>query len=98
MTNFPKFLLRKSKFLSTKSYESEKEEYAVELMYVQKHSVRVGSGPGIDHRVVGGRRLGDKVFTKDLKGDWYRIIDPKDSNKTIGWIRGSLLGTMPPGQ
>ncbi len=53
-------------------------------MYVQKCSVRVRGGPGVDYRVVGARRLGDKVFTKDLEGDWYGVVDPKDLDKTVG--------------
>jgi uncharacterized protein YgiM (DUF1202 family) len=53
-------------------------------MYVQKHSVRVRSGPGVDYQVVDSRRLGDKVFTKDLEGDWYGVVDPKDLDKTVG--------------
>ena len=72
------------------------KEPTVGLMYVQKDSVRLRSGPGINHRAIGSRRLGDKIFTKDLEGDWYRIVDPKDFNKTIGWIHRSLLGKMPP--
>lgn len=72
------------------------EEPTVGLMYVQKGSVRLRSGPGINHRAVGSRRLGDKIFTRDLEGDWYRIVDPKDFNKTTGWIHRSLLGKMPP--
>ena len=88
----------KQKTPSSKSYESEKEGHEIELMYVQNRSVRVRSGPGIDYQVVGGRRLGDKVLTKDLEGDWCRIVDPEDFNKTIGWIHSSLLGKMPPGQ
>ena len=83
---------------SSKSYEPEKEGPEIKVMYVQKGSVRVRSGPGISHQTAGGRRLGDKVFTKDLEGDWYRIVDPEDFDKTIGWIHGSLLGEMPPGQ
>jgi hypothetical protein len=72
------------------------KEPTVGLMYVQKDSVRLRSGPGTNHRASGSRRLGDKIFTKDLEGDWYRIVDPKDLNKTIGWIHRSLLGKMPP--
>jgi len=83
---------------SSRPYEPEKEGYEIESMYVQKRSVRVRGGPGIDYRAVGARRLGDRVFTKDSEGDWYRIVDPGKSNKTIGWIHGSLLGKMPPGQ
>ncbi len=64
--------------------EPEKEGYEIESMYVQKCSVRVRGGPGIDYRVVGARRLGDKVFTKDLEGDWYGVVDPKDLDKTVG--------------
>ena len=82
---------------SSKFYELEKEGYEMGSMYVQKRSVRVRGGPGIAYRVVGARRLGDRVFTKDLEGDWYRIVDPEDFDKTIGWIHGSLLGKMPPG-
>jgi len=87
----------KQKTPSSKSHESEKEGHEIELMYVQKSSVRVRSGPGIDYQAVGGRRLGDIVLTKDLEGDWCRIVDPEDFNKTIGWIHRSLLGKMPPG-
>ncbi len=64
-------------------------------MYVQKRSVRVRSGPGVDYPVVDGRRLGDKVFTKNLEGDWYGVVDPKDLDKTVGWIHRSLLDKMP---
>ena len=83
---------------SSKSYELENEGHEIESMYVQKRSVRVRDGPGIDYRVVDGLRLGERVFTKDLEGDWYRIVDAGDFGKTIGWIHGSLLGKMPPGQ
>ena len=74
------------------------EEPTVESMYVQERSARVRSGPGIDYRVIDSRRLGDKIFTNNLEGGWYRIVDPKDFDKTVGWIHGSLLGEMPPGQ
>jgi len=67
-------------------------------MYVQERSVRVKAGPETDYRTVGGCRLGDKIFAKDLEGDWYRVVDPKDFDKTIGWIHRSLLDKMPPGQ
>ena len=83
---------------SSKSYEFKKEGYKTKLMYVQERSVRVRTGPGTDYRTVGGRRLGDKIFAKDLEGDWYRVVDPKDFDKTIGWIHRSLLDKMPPGQ
>lgn len=83
---------------SSKSDEPGKEGYEIKLMYVQKRSVRVRSGPGTDYRVVDGRSFGDTVSTKDLQGEWYRIVDPKDFDKTIGWIHGSLLGETPPGQ
>ena len=88
----------KDETLSSKPYEPEKEGYEIESMYVQKRSVRVRSGPGVDYRVVGARRLGDKVFTKDLEGDWYGVVDPKDLDKIVGWIHRSLLGKMPPVQ
>jgi chromosome segregation ATPase len=82
---------------SSESHESEKEDYETELMYVQKRSVRLRNGPGIEYQTVDGLRLGDRVLTKELEGDWYRVIDPEDFNKTIGWIHRSLLGKMPPG-
>lgn len=74
--------------LSSKPYE----------MYVHKWSVRVRKGPGFEYEIVSGRNLGDKIFTTELKEDWYRIVDPKDSNNTIGWIHRLLLGKIPPGQ
>lgn len=88
----------KHETLSSKLYELKKRDYKTKSMYVQERSVRVRSGPGINYRAVGGRRFGDKILTKDVKGDWHRIVDPKDSSKTIGWIHGSLLGKMAPGQ
>jgi uncharacterized protein YgiM (DUF1202 family) len=72
------------------------EEPTVELMYVQKDSVRLRSGPGLNYVTIGSRNSGEKTFTRDLEGDWYRIVDPNDFNKTIGWIHRSLLGKMPP--
>jgi tetratricopeptide (TPR) repeat protein len=82
-----KLQLKHETFLS-KSYK----------MYVHKRSVRVRKGPGIEYKIVGGRKFGDKLFTTELKGVWYRIVDPKDFHKTIGWIHRALLGKMPPGQ
>ncbi len=86
----------KHETLLSKLHELNKENDKIKLMYVQERSVRIRSGPGIDYRVVGGHRFGDELFIKDLKGDWYRIVDPKDFNKTIGWIHRSLLNKMPP--
>ena len=88
----------KDKTLSAKSYKLKKPDYKTKSMYVQERSVRVRSGPGINYRAIGGRRLGDKILTKDVKGNWYRIVDPKDFDKITGWIHGSLLDEMPPGQ
>jgi hypothetical protein len=93
-------VVREEETIAAKSKSAEDtvvlKEPTVGLMYVQKDSVRLRSGPGTNHRASGSRRLGDKIFTKDLEGDWYRIVDPKDLNKTIGWIHRSLLGKMPP--
>jgi hypothetical protein len=75
------------------SPESKKE---VKPMYVLGRSVRVRSGPGMDYRVTGVRRFGERVFTKDLKGDWYRIVSAKGFRKTIGWIHRSLLREVLP--
>jgi hypothetical protein len=75
------------------SPESKKE---VKPMYVLGRSVRVRSGPGMDYRVTGGRRFGERVFTKDLKGDWYRIVSATGFRKTIGWIHRSLLREVLP--
>jgi len=82
----------------SKSDEPEKEGYEIKPMYVQKRSVRVRNGPGTDYRVVDSRSFGDKVFTKGLEGEWYSIVDSEDFDKTLGWIHGSLLGEMPPGE
>ena len=66
----------KHETLSSKLYELKKRDYKTKSMYVQERSVRVRSGPGINYRAVGGRRFGDEILTKDVKGDWHRIVDP----------------------
>ena len=94
----PAKLQLKHKPLLSKSYELKKQEYKTKLLYVQGSSVRVRSGPGTNYRVIGSSRLGDKIFTREVKGDWYRIVDRKDSTKIKGWMHRSLLGKMPPGK
>jgi tetratricopeptide (TPR) repeat protein len=91
-------LQRKNQALSSKSYGLKTQDNKINLMYVQQRSVRVRSGPGMSYRSIGGLKLGEKIFTKDVKGDWCHIVDRKNSGRTIGWVHRSLLGKMPPGQ
>lgn len=54
------------------------------LARVKSDGVRVRSGPGTGHEIVGGRAAGDRVEIVERQGDWRRLADG-------GWVHGSLL-------
>jgi len=70
-------------------------EVPMEELYVQPQRLNMRKGPGTEHEVMTVLTCGEAVLAQDEILGWRRIMDSSSKSKTLGWIRGSFLGSSP---
>lgn len=70
-----------------KSEQANSSNVSATNVTVSANSVRIRSGPGTDHQMIGSTSQGKSFQLLDTKGDWHQI---SLSNGNTGWIAGWL--------
>lgn len=74
--------------VKTKSESNKKTSENVDKqIHVNADSVRLRSGPGTDHSIIGHTSNGDTYKLAETSGDWYKIVLDDDST---AWIAARL--------